>query len=46
MALAIARVIKGAKKVSSPLKSLDFVQRDHLESLKLTYLVIFKGYIS
>ncbi len=33
MALAIARAISGAKKVSGPSKSLDFVHRDHLESL-------------
>ncbi len=34
MALAIARAIEEAKKVSGPSKSLDFVHRDHLESLK------------
>jgi hypothetical protein len=34
MALAIARAIYRAKKVSGPSKSRDFVQRDHFESLK------------
>ena len=34
MALAIARAIQRSKKVSGPSKSLDFVHRDHLESLK------------
>ena len=34
MALAIARAIEGAKKVSGPSKSLDFVHRDRFESLK------------
>ncbi len=34
MALAIARAIYRAKKVSDPSKSLDFVHRDHFESLK------------
>jgi hypothetical protein len=36
----------GAKKVKGPLKSRDFVQRDHFESLKWPHLVIFKGFIS
>ncbi len=33
MAIAIARAISGAKKVSGTSKSLSFVQRDHIESL-------------
>jgi hypothetical protein len=37
---------KGPKKSQAPRKSLDFVQRDHLESLKWSHLVIFRGLIS
>jgi len=50
MALAIAHAKKGAKKVSGPAKSLDFVpgpfrmlDRDHLKSLNRSHLVILQG---
>jgi len=51
MALAIAHAKKGAKKVSGPAKSLDFVpgpfrmlDRDNLKSLNRSHLVILQGW--